>query len=58
MIRYALLPRDRPMNVYQWQQTPVKLAGGSDNYEEQQSNDVILPYWMGRVVGVIPDAPY
>ena len=44
------------MNVYQWQQTPVKLAGGSDNNEQQQSNDVVLAYWLGRAARVIPAA--
>lgn len=53
---YALLPRDRPGDVYLWQRSPVKLVGGSNNNEQYQSVDFFLPYWMGRASGTIPAA--
>mgnify|MGYP006902754126 CR=1 FL=1 len=55
--RYALMPRDRVPDVYLWQRSPVQLAGGSNDNEQLQSTDFLLPYWMGRKVGAIPAAP-
>ena len=54
MAKYALMPRDRPPDVYQWQRSPVQLVGGSSDDEQLQTTDFLLPYWMGRAMGLIP----
>jgi uncharacterized protein (TIGR03437 family) len=39
-----------------WQRDPFQLAGGGDGLIEGAGIDYILPYWMGRYLGVIAGA--
>lgn len=50
----ALFPRHRPTDDYIWQKTPTLMLGGADVPWEYPGVDLLLPYWMGRVVGVVP----
>jgi hypothetical protein len=38
-----------------WQRSPFQLTGGGDGFVESAGIDYILPYWMARYYGVIPD---
>ena len=53
---YALPIDDRPGSDFMWQRNPFTLDGGHGGPREVPGLDVILPYWMGRQIGVI-DVP-
>lgn len=50
----ALLVRQRPMSDLIWQRAPARLPGANPSAVEYPALDYLLPYWMGRVAGVIP----
>jgi hypothetical protein len=50
----ALLVRQRPMSDFIWQRAPARLPGTNPSAVEYPALDYLLPYWMGRVAGVIP----
>ncbi len=52
--RFALLPSERVPSDFLWQRSPCILYGNSDIPFEYPGIDVFLPYWMGRMAGVIP----
>jgi hypothetical protein len=54
LTKYALLSRERVPNDFYWQRSPCLAHGGQDLPYEFPGIDVFLPYWMGRVIGVIP----
>ncbi|GMV92940.1 MAG: hypothetical protein AMXMBFR82_27180 [Candidatus Hydrogenedentota bacterium] len=52
--KYALLSRERVPSDFYWQRSPCLSHGSFDLPYEFPGIDVFLPYWMGRVAGVIP----
>ncbi len=52
--KYAQLPRERVPTDFMWQRSPCVSHGSFDLPYELPGIDVFLPYWMGRVAGVIP----
>jgi hypothetical protein len=52
--RYALLAREQIPDDFIWQRSPCLRHGKQDLPYELPGIDVFLPYWMGRVAGVIP----
>lgn len=52
--RYALLAREQVPDDFIWQRSPCLRHGKQDLPYELPGIDVFLPYWMGRVAGVIP----
>lgn len=47
----------RPPTDFLWQRDPFELTGGGASRVESPGIDYILPYWMGRYLGVIsPDS--
>ena len=52
--RYAQLPRDRVPTDFMWQRSPCVTHGCWDLSYELPGIDAFLPYWMGRVAGIIP----
>lgn len=52
--KYAQLTHERPVETFIWQRSPCKSHGGRDDNVEYPGLDLLLPYWMGRVAGVIP----
>jgi hypothetical protein len=46
---------DRINTDFLWQRSPFLLFGGGAGTIETAGIDYILPYWMGRYYGVIPD---
>jgi hypothetical protein len=52
--KYAQLPHERVTTDFMWQRSPCVSHGGSNLPYELPGIDVFLPYWMGRVAGVIP----
>ncbi|NIA15936.1 MAG: hypothetical protein GWP08_17880 [Nitrospiraceae bacterium] len=52
--QYAQLPRDRVPTDFMWQRSPCVSHGCWDLPYELPGMDVFLPYWMGRVAGIIP----
>ena len=49
----ALIPSKRVHSDFIWQRAPGHLYGGRDEHIEYPGIDMFLPYWMGRVAGVI-----
>jgi hypothetical protein len=51
------LPSDkRKPDMVIWHRSPYELDGGEDSGEERTGCDYLLPYWLGRYLGVIsPD---
>jgi len=56
LTKYALLSRERVPNDFYWQRSPCLSHGSFDLPYEFPGIDVFLPYWMGRVGGVISPA--
>ena len=52
--KYAQLPHERAPTDFMWQRSPCVSHGSSNLPYELPGIDVFLPYWMGRVAGVIP----
>lgn len=52
--KYAQLPRERVPTDFMWQRSPCVSHGSFNLPYELPGLDVILPYWMGRVAGIIP----
>ena len=52
--QYAQLPRDRVPTDFMWQRSPCVSNGSWDLSYELPGMDVFLPYWMGRVAGIVP----
>jgi len=52
--KYAQLPHERVPTDFMWQRSPCVSHGSFDLPYELPGIDVFLPYWMGRVAGVIP----
>jgi hypothetical protein len=46
---------DRVTTDFVWQRDPFALSGGGQGDIESAGIDYILPYWMGRYYGVIPN---
>jgi uncharacterized protein (TIGR03437 family) len=46
----------RPPTDFLWQRDPFQLAGGGNGFVESPGIDYILPYWMARYYGVLPNA--
>ena len=46
----------RPPTDFLWQRDPFQLTGGGTGATEGAGIDYILPYWMGRYYGVLPEA--
>jgi hypothetical protein len=51
---YALLAHERTVSDFIWQRPPCLSHAGADESIEFPGIDVFLPYWLGRVCGVIP----
>ncbi len=50
------VPMDhRPADVFEWKENPYRLDGGGDGNLEFSGVDYLLPYWMGRYHGFIPE---
>ena len=45
----------RPPTDFLWQRNPFQLTGGGTGIIESAGIDYILPYWMARFFGVIPN---
>jgi hypothetical protein len=52
--QYAQLPHERVPTDYMWQRSPCVSHGSSNLPYELPGIDLFLPYWMGRVAGIIP----
>lgn len=52
--KYAQLPRERVPTDFMWQRSPCVSHGSWNLPYELPGIDVFLPYWMGRVAGVVP----
>ncbi len=52
--KYALLTSERHVETFMWQRSPCESHGGREDPVEYPGLDLLLPYWMGRVAGVIP----
>jgi len=46
----------RPPTDFLWQRDPFQLKGGGSGLIESNGIDYILPYWMARYYGVIPNS--
>ena len=53
--KYAQLPRERVPTDFMWQRSPCVSHGSWDLPFEFPGIDLFLPYWMGRVAGIIPE---
>ena len=47
----------RPPADFLWQRSPFQLSSGGDGFIENAGVDYVLPYWMGRYYGAIPESP-
>ena len=48
------IPVEQRVNTdFLWQRSPFLLYGGGDGFIETAGVDFLLPYWMGRVYGVL-----
>jgi len=47
-----LPPDERP--VMKWNGNPFVVDGGNGGYSEDDGATFLLPYWMGRFLGVVP----
>jgi hypothetical protein len=48
------IPIEKRVNTdFLWQRSPFLLYGGGDGFIETAGIDFLLPYWMGRVYGVL-----
>ncbi len=53
---YPLPAHRRKPDMVIWHRNPYELDGGADSGEERTGCDYLLPYWLGRHLGVIgPD---
>jgi hypothetical protein len=49
----ALFVRQRPMSDFIWQRPPARFPKGPPSATEYPGIDFLLPYWMGRAMGLI-----
>jgi len=54
---HALFVRQRPISDFLWQRPPARLPVGVSTPTEYPGVDFLLPYWMGRAMGVIAASP-
>ncbi len=54
-VEHALLANEMVPSDFLWQRSPVLSHGSADAPYEFPGLDLILPYWMGRFAGVIPE---
>lgn len=45
----------RPSDDFEWKENPYRLDGGGEGNLEFSGVDYLLPYWMGRYHGFIPE---
>jgi hypothetical protein len=50
--RTLLPPDERP--VMKWNGNPFVVDGGNGGFSEDDGAMFLLPYWMGRFLGVVP----
>jgi len=55
--KYAQLPRERVPTDFMWQRSPCVSYGSWNLPYELPGIDLFLPYWMGRIAGVIETPP-
>jgi hypothetical protein len=51
--KYAQLPRDRVPGDFIWQRSPCLSHGSWNLPYEYPGIDLFLPYWMGRLAGIL-----
>jgi hypothetical protein len=52
--RYPIPVARRPVAPFQWAATPTRLSGTADKLVVHPGVDFLLPYWMGRDLGIVP----